>query len=332
MQNFRVRVVNVSNFGNMSVSSVAGGSPSSYLDNTNPLAARFSSTINGIVVIGPGNLLLADGGNNRVRRISPSGVTTFAGSGTSGTLDGSGTNSRFSSPNGLHVSTGNVFITQSGAASPLRMLTLNSNSSTLLSNSTSGFSDGNGGDAMFSTARGVVTLGNGTIFISDSGNNCIRQVTLGTFVNSTIVSTFAGNRIARSVDGIGTQSGFNAPAYLAIDAVGNLLVAETGAHLIRTISPGGVVSTLAGYTQLAAFQSSTDGIAPYATFTQPTGIAAGVNGTIFVSDAGWHRIRMITPAPPAASPCGAGTFFAAANPSDGTFIFNSFRNFCAFFC
>jgi len=103
-----------------------------------------------------------------------------------------------------------------------------------------------------------------------------------------VVSTLAGSGTASSGNGIGNTAQFKNPFGVAVDSRGNVYVADANNHLIRKITPAGVVSTLAGST--AGFA---DGIGTEAQFNGPTGVAVDSSGNVYVADANNHRIRKI---------------------------------------
>lgn len=105
------------------------------------------------------------------------------------------------------------------------------------------------------------------------------------------VTTFAGSSMTGSADGIGTAASFNSPLAFTVDGFGNLYVADTGNHLIRKISPAGVVTTLAGSTT----PGYADGTGAAARFNGPDGIAVDASGNVYVSDHGNHLIRKVSP-------------------------------------
>lgn len=108
------------------------------------------------------------------------------------------------------------------------------------------------------------------------------------------VTTFAGMAgVVGSDDGTGTDALFASPSEIAINASGTLYVADTGNHLIRTITPAGVVTTLAG---MAGVSGSADGTGTAAKFNSPIGIAVNSAGTLYVADSDNHTIRRVTPA------------------------------------
>lgn len=159
---------------------------------------------------------------------------------------------------------------------------------TLAGRASIGSSDGVGSDARFSGPEGVAVDANGNVFVADTKNHTIRRIAA-----SGTVTTFAGAATFRgTANGVGVEARFNFPTGLAIDGGGNLFVADRGNHAIRRISPGGVVTTLAG---AAGVSGSADGIASGARFSSPSGVALDASGNLFVADTGNRTLRKITP-------------------------------------
>ena len=129
--------------------------------------------------------------------------------------------------------------------------------------------------------------GSGNLYVADASNNRIRLIT----TNGT-VSTFAGSGTAALIDGTGTAASFYYPYGIAIDAAGNLYVADERNNAIRKITSSGVVTTLAGSGSVG----SADGTGAAASFSNPTGVAVDSAGNIYVTDVGNNEIRKITPA------------------------------------
>lgn len=110
-------------------------------------------------------------------------------------------------------------------------------------------------------------------------------------VTSVEVSVFAGQSgVPGSADGTGTQARFDLPFGLAFDHSGNLLVADKGNNRVRSITPGGAVTTLAG-SGVWGYQ---DGPATQAQFNQPYGVAVDPSGNVFVLDTGNALIRKVS--------------------------------------
>ncbi|MEP6906361.1 MAG: NHL repeat-containing protein [Pseudoxanthomonas sp.] len=147
-----------------------------------------------------------------------------------------------------------------------------------------GFRDGTASQARFDDPYGLVVDGDGVLFIADAGeNNRIRRI--GIDGN---VTTLAG-AVEGFADGLGTAAQFDTPSGLAVDAAGNVYVADTGNHAIRKITQQGFVTTLAG-DGIAGLQ---DGPAFQARFNAPMGVAVDAAGNVYVTDTYNDRIRRI---------------------------------------
>jgi sugar lactone lactonase YvrE len=152
---------------------------------------------------------------------------------------------------------------------------------------TAGFSNGVGTGAAFFSPQGVAVDSSGNVNVADTLNNCIRKIT-----SSGIVTTFAGSRIIGSTNGVGADAEFYYPQGVAFDSSGDLYVGDTYNHLIRKITPSGIVTTFAG---TAGIIGSTNGVGTNATFYYPQAVAVDSCGNVYVGDYTNHLIRKITP-------------------------------------
>jgi sugar lactone lactonase YvrE len=238
-----------------------------------------------------GNLFVADFGNNTIRKIAPNGsVTTIAGlAGVAGSADGSGAAARFNNPYGLVVdNSGNIYVSDLGNHT-IRKISPSGLVSTLAGavGSTNSV-NGAGSNAHFKSPRGLAIGPDNNLYVADA-DHTIRQIT-----PAGAVTTFAGSSgTPGSDDKKGTSATFRFPVGVAVDAAGNLYVADTGNHTIRKITPGGNVSTLAG---LALNPGTSDGTNDTARFKSPNGLVVDGNGTVFVADTFNQTIRKVTPA------------------------------------
>jgi len=164
---------------------------------------------------------------------------------------------------------------------------------------TTGFNNGAALTATFNEPIGITVDGAGNIFVVDNINNCIRKITPGG-----TVSTFAGNGNYGSANGIGVLASFTLPRGIAIDATGNMYIADKDNDLIRKVTPAGVVTTIAGKSGISG---SADGVGLAATFTGPCGIAVDKLGNLYVADTFDYLIRKITPAGVVSTIAGTGT-------------------------
>jgi len=257
---------------------------------------------------GAGNLYIADTANHRVRRVTPDGVIrTFAGNGSvgSGGDGGPATAASLNEPQGVAVdAAGNVYIADTQnhrvrRVTPAGIITTVAGSGV----------DGYGGDsgaamaARLSSPLGLATDGAGNLYIADSGNNRVRKVAAGTGVMTTV----AGRGYGYGGDnGPATEALLRSPAAVALDAAGNLYIADAGNFIIRQVSPAGVIKTIAGVGQQG--DGGDGGPAAAARLGTVGGLAVDAAGNLFVADSSNRRIRRITPAGVITIVAGTGVF------------------------
>ncbi|MGA2865882.1 MAG: NHL repeat-containing protein [Verrucomicrobiota bacterium] len=253
-------------------------------------AARFNYT-EGVAVDSAGNVYVADTGNYTIRKVTPGGVvTTLAGlAGSQGSADGTGSAARFSYPEGVAVdSAGNVYVADQGNGT-IRKVTPGGVVTTLAGLAgSSGRADGNGSAARFYGPEGVAADSAANVYVADSNNHTIRKVTPGGVV--TTVAGLAGSW--GTADGTGSAARFNEPCGVAVDSAGNVYVGDYGNNTIRKVTPGGVVTTLAG---LAGSSGTNDGMGSAARFNHPAGVAADSAGNVYVADSDNNTVRQVTP-------------------------------------
>ena len=245
----------------------------------------------GVASDGSGHLYIADSGNDTIRMATTAGVvTTVAGSGgLPGSADGAGGAARFSAPAGVAADgSGNVFVADTGN-STIRKIAAGGVVTTFAGVAgTTGSSDGTGAAALFDAPEGVAVDTVGNIYVADTRNNTIRKITAGGTV--TTLAGVAGQ--SGSGDGAGGSARFNGPSAVAVDAAGNVYVADFSNATIRKIDTSGTVTTLAGSAGLVGFA---DGAGAVARFNQPYALTVDGSGNLYVADTYNRAIRMITP-------------------------------------
>jgi gliding motility-associated-like protein len=233
-----------------------------------------------------GNIYVVDVHNNIIRKITPEGnVTTFAGSGKAGSVDGTGTAASFNNPTGIAIdASNNLFISDSGNHK-IRKITSSGVVTTFAGGGSRDFVDGIGTAARFNGPHGLAFDGS-ILYVVDSSNNKIRKIS-----TTGVVTTLAGSGSIGSSDGLGTAASFHYPRGLCIDNLGNLYLADTYNNKIRKITPEGNVSTFAGN----GLPGSVDGTGTAASFNSPVDVAFDSAQNLYVTDLNNHKIRKITP-------------------------------------
>ncbi|HEY4300378.1 MAG TPA: FG-GAP-like repeat-containing protein [Candidatus Didemnitutus sp.] len=249
-------------------------------------AARFNYP-HAMAIDATGNIYVADSNNNTIRKITPAGqVSTLAGTpGVVGHADGVGAAASFNYPYCVAVDGAGIVYVGDASNDTIRRIATDGTVSTLAgSPGQSGNTNGTGSAARFQPIHGMVTDPAGNLYVASG--SMIRMVT-----PAGDVTTLAGSPGVGSADGIGTGATFVSPHGLAMDAVGNLFVADYAGNNIRKIAPGGVVTTVAGSGNFG----SADGVGIAAEFTFPVGIAVDRGGFLYVTDSENYTLRRIAP-------------------------------------
>jgi len=193
----------------------------------------------GVAVDSSGNVYVADSYNERIRKITPAGVvSTLAGSGEEGFIDGSSSTAQFNTPCGVAVdSSGNVYVADS-ANHRIRKITPSGIVNTFAGSGKQGFKDGTGSTAQFNYPYGIAVNPKDNIYVADTYNCRIREIT-----PAGVVSTLAGSGEEGFIDGSSDVAQFDYPMGISVDSKNNVYIADHYNHRIRRIKPNGIVMT-----------------------------------------------------------------------------------------
>ena len=290
-RNRRVRRIDASG----TVSTFAGTAERGYGGDGGPATESVLTGPAGATVDAAGNVYIADAWDNRVRRIDPSGrITTVAGTGEPGYGGDGGPAAEASlyAPWGVALdSAGSVYVAEVGN-DRVRRIDPSGRITTVAGTGDPGYG-GDGGpatDASLNAPGGVAVDAGGNLYVGDASNHRVRRID-----PSGTITTVAGT----GEPGYGGDGGPAAAAELyspdgvAVDAAGNLYIADTGNHRVRRVDPGGTITTVAG-TGLRGFWG--DGRpATEADFTAPYGVTADAGGNLYIADSFNHRVRRVHP-------------------------------------
>ena len=266
-----------------------------------PAAEANFNNPHGIATDDQGTVYVADRYGHTIRKISPDGiVTTLAGSGNTGSEDGTGTAASFNEPWGLCVgSDGNIYVADT-KNNLIRKVTPQGEVTTYAGNGNYGITDGPAAAASFGTPTGIDMDSDGNLYIADHLTHIIRKITPDGFVSRVAGAPYCFGL----VDGNSDQALLNRPYGLTVDLAGNIIVADEWNHAIRLITPSGDVTTIAGNGTIG----HDDGSDSFATFHYPWDVAVDNSGNIFVADGYNHSIRKLIPSGAAPLSYGVLTF------------------------
>ena len=288
--NSTIRKITPTGVVNMQVSTLAGteGQTGS---TDGPGATAYFNQPNGLAVDGQGNVYVADTFNHTIRVITAAGVvSTLAGTaGVTGSADGTGPAASFDNPNGLALdAAGNLYVADFSnntvrVVTPAGVVTTLAGTPGLV-----GSADGTGAAARFNKPSFLAFDAAGNLYLTDSGNNTIRMIT-----PAGVVTTVAGTPgRPGSANGPASAASFSGPSGIAVDASGNLYVADSYTSILRMVTKGGEVLTLAG---IPGTTGSGDGTGSVASFNFPSGLAMDASGVLYLADTRNNTLRRITP-------------------------------------
>lgn len=245
--------------------------------------ARFNAP-SGIAVDDVGNIYISDTNNHRIRKIDIYGhVSTIAGEGVSGLKNGAAKQAQFNSPRGLAIDADGIIYVADTGNNCIRKIDKAGIVSTLAGSTIQGYRDGTGTLARFFAPLSVAIDPHGDLYVADSGNHRIRRIN-----SSGVVSTWAGNGLARFADGPPLSASFANPQSISFDLMGMMYIADPGNFRLRTVDRFGHVSTFAG----SGSSISRDGTGTAASFRSPRSVTVSYAKQIFIIDL--HQVRRIS--------------------------------------
>jgi sugar lactone lactonase YvrE len=283
-----------------------GGLSGGFGGDTGPANGASLSAPAGLAVDAKGNVYVADAGNARIRMFTPGGtILTIAGGGNASGPDGLGDGgsavlAKLDFPQGVAVDgKGNIYVADT-FDSLVRVFTIAGTISVAAGTPGSRGFSGDGGPAIaakLASPAGIAIDALGRVYIADNGADVIRRFTLGGDIE-----TIAGTADQAGYGGDGgpaTAALLNEPGGVAVDAAGNVLIADTGNGVVRKIAPSGVITTLAG----GGADAGTDGVgdggpAPLAILASPGSVAADGSGNVLVADTADSLIRRFSASVP----------------------------------
>lgn len=272
------------------ISTYAGGTCCVLGDN-GPALEAYVANPSGIALAPDGTLFVSEILGYRVRKIAPNGlITTYAGTGVSG-LGGDGgpaTSAQFGSPMGLALdAVGNLYIAESGGYR-VRRVSTDGTTSTVAGGGTRTV------DGVPATSAGITFLGAPTDVAIDANGNL--------YIAGGQLQVVDTNRIIRRLVVRGPREGepyfaisanIKRPQSVAVDAAGNLYVADTLNHRIKKVARSGLISNFAGNGVAAS--TGDGGTALGASLNAPAGFAIDVWRNVYVSESAGHRVRRVDP-------------------------------------
>lgn len=263
---------------------LAGTTSEGYADGVGE-NARFAQP-RGVTVDDQGNVFVADTVNHVIRKITPNRlVTTHAGSGVMGYLDGPAGTARFNAPFDVALDkAGNMFVADYGNHS-IRRISPDGIVSTFAGDGIQGFIDGKGKAARLYRPSGIAFDTDGHMWITDPHNHSVRHIT-----PDAVVTTVAGAGVHGYADGTGRAAYFYFPSRLIVSGL-DLLVAEEFGHRIRRVERSGRTTVYAGNGN----PGWRDGRADASRFFSPFSIASDKDGFMYVIDTYNQCVRIIVP-------------------------------------
>ncbi len=299
------------------------GPPGGPLGDTGARSIAYLTQPSGVAIDFAGKIFIADTVNSRILEASADGTVTRVAGGGIGD-GGPATNASLNYPRGIAIGPGGDVFIADWLNSRIRKVNPSGTIMTVAGNADPGYS----GDDVTATSASllgptdVAVDAAGNLFIADSGNNRIRRVdTSGT------ITTVAGDGGAgySGDGGPAPAASLNLPRGIAVDAAGNLFIADTDNHRIRMVSTDGTMTTVVGNG--LPFYGGIEDPATQSRVDRPHAVDVDGSGNLFIADTGHHRIckRSVSGAitSPAGEPNSAGLTYpkgVAVDPAGNIFI------------
>ncbi len=255
------------------------------------------------LAVGPTGDLYFTTQDSRVRRRAPDGtLTTIAGGGTDTGDGGKATDALLTNPGGMTTDDkGAVYFTETSPGR-VRRVTPDGSISTVAGGGTDTGDGGPATSAQINRPKGIVIDGQGRLLVADYFSHRVRAVSLTDGTIGTIAGNgsfgFSGDNVAA------TSAQLYQPGRSAVDAHGNVYVADMGNHVVRRIAADGVITTVAGTT--VPGYSGDGGPGTSAQLNTPSGVALDAAGDLYIADRQNHRIRKLTPSGTISTVVGTG--------------------------
>jgi sugar lactone lactonase YvrE len=310
--NHRIRKISA----NRTISTIAGNGKAGFSGDGGPATAAGLKDPSGVALDARGDLLIADAGNGRVRRVNTSGVISTLLGGASDRFSGDGGPSAkagLGAPVAVALAPAGALLIADARHRRIRRVDPSGIISTLAGNGGIGYC-GDGGpakSALLQYPSGLAFCGAQCLYVAERGQHRIRKIDLETG----LINTVAGNGFP-GFDGDGgpaTEASLYGPADITLDRMGNLLIADTGNDRIRRVSSNGTITTIAGCG--GECPDKEDGHALGTRLSRPSALAVDGKGNLFVADSQNHRVLRIEPQTAAVTTV-AGSGWQPTNPQE----------------